>query len=175
MVQLLQCLEVYSQVISHYTHASVAINLQKALWKSHSRLAELSLTYKFDSIREKNNAFITIHFLHGQDNPAACLSQDNRYYNPLLPNEPLGMNIQQYSDPASKSTSSEQSMYQNFDEGRCTRELAPALGLLNHLYTYRCASFIIAWNTKRSLVMCLQPTKIRHLDSKLDENESHME
>ena len=78
MVQLLQGFEVYSQAVCHYAHPTIALRLQMALSDYRVRLAELSNTYKFDSIREYNSAFMMTRILHGQDDPKAWTEDDRR-------------------------------------------------------------------------------------------------
>ena len=71
MVHLIRCFEVYGAAICHFAHPSVALRLQEALCDYRIRLAELSMLYRFDTVREYNYAFIAARILHGQDDPDA--------------------------------------------------------------------------------------------------------
>ena len=74
MVHLMRCFEVYGQVICHFAHPRMALRLYEAWCNYRIRLAELSVLYKFDTVREYNYAFMTARMLNGQDDPRPGLS-----------------------------------------------------------------------------------------------------
>ena len=51
-------MEVYSQIVLQFTHPAILRKLQIALAKYRIRLAELSVTYKFESVRDYNVTFL---------------------------------------------------------------------------------------------------------------------
>ena len=71
MVHLSHCMEVYGQIVLHFAHLSLLPKLQLALAKYRIRLANLSVTYKFESARDYNAIFMRQRILLGQDDPAA--------------------------------------------------------------------------------------------------------
>ena len=71
MVQLLRCMEVYSQAVCAFAHPSIESSLQRAFSKYRSRLADLSTIRTFSSVREYNRAFLNTRILYGQDDPTA--------------------------------------------------------------------------------------------------------
>ena len=70
MVQLLQCMEVYSHIVAHFSQPAWREDLHVAFSQYRFGLAQMSVIYKFDSIRAYNNAFIRTRILLGQDDAA---------------------------------------------------------------------------------------------------------
>lgn len=122
VIQLLQCFGVYAMAVIYYAKESVRLKLTWALKEYRYRLADYLYSYKFDSLREYNYAFMTARILEGQDDPVAWRSEDPRC-NILLrlktsPNEtsrtPAGN--------AAKTAIPGYRICHNFNDGRCTRE-----------------------------------------------------
>ena len=84
MVHLLRCFEVYGQAICHFAHPGMALRLQEALCDYRIRLAELSMVYRFDTVREYSYAFMSDRILNGQDDPPAWTAGDDRCYDLLI-------------------------------------------------------------------------------------------
>ena len=123
--QLLRCFEVYGQAICHFCPPTVAIRLQEALSDYRVRLSDLSVHYRFDSIREYHYAFMGARILCGQDDPIAWITEDNRCSDLLIRKTPTtGNSTKQHAvGHAVKSSSSGGTLTCNsFNAGRCTRE-----------------------------------------------------
>lgn len=58
MVHLSHCMKIYSQIVLQFAHPEKLRKLQLALTKYQIRIAELSITYKFESIRNYNATFV---------------------------------------------------------------------------------------------------------------------
>ena len=71
MAHMLLCLEVYSQIVLHFSAVSLLGPLQQSLSQYRVRLIEMSVVYKFDSIRTYNAIFMRTRILLGQDDAAA--------------------------------------------------------------------------------------------------------
>lgn len=54
MVHLSHCMEVYGQIALHFAHPSLLPKLQLTRAKYQIRLADLSVIYKFESVRDHN-------------------------------------------------------------------------------------------------------------------------
>ena len=67
MLYLLLCLEVYSQILLHFSAKAVLDSLQQSLSQYRVRLLEILVIYKFDFIRIYNAAFIRVRILLSQD------------------------------------------------------------------------------------------------------------
>ena len=130
MVQLLQAFEVYGQAVCHYAHPTIALRLQMALSDYRFRLAELSNTYKFDSVREYNSAFMITRILHGQDDSKAW-TEDDRRCRDLLVRRSTG-ETKPNPGPASKSSR----ICRKYNKGRCAYE--HRISSADH--TLRCSS-----------------------------------
>lgn len=87
MVDLLRCFEVYCQIVLHYAHPSVFVQLQRDLSSYRIRLMRLSYEYPFGSILRYHYAFMTARMLYGQDDPIAWVTEDYRCAH-LLAREP---------------------------------------------------------------------------------------
>ena len=69
MSHLLLYLEIYGQIVLHFSAKSLLDPLQQSLSQYRVRLIEMSVIYKFDSIRAYNATFIRTRILLGQDDP----------------------------------------------------------------------------------------------------------
>ena len=67
MSHLLLYLEVYSQILLHFSAKAVLDPLQQSLSQYRVRLLEISVIYKFNSIRIYNAVFIRARILLSQD------------------------------------------------------------------------------------------------------------
>lgn len=79
MVHLSHCVEVYGQIVLHFAYPSLIPKLQLALAKYQIRLADLSVTYKFESVRDHNATFMRQRILLGEDDPAAWSVIDSQF------------------------------------------------------------------------------------------------
>ncbi len=125
MVHLLRCFEVYGQAVCYYAVPTVALRLQEALSDYRVRLAELSIHYKFDSIRAYHHAFMNTRIITAQDDPIAWSIEDRRCNDLLVRKLPPMTNNKPYSGgPVGPKSSSSGGPFicRNFNEGRCTRE-----------------------------------------------------
>ena len=120
MVHMLHCLEVYGQIILHFSHALLLGQLQQALPEYRCRLMEMSVTYKFDSIREYNATFLRTRILLGQDDPTAWAVEDRRSNDRLV--RKIGLNEGVKSSPSTATKSASSGICRNFNEGKCTRD-----------------------------------------------------
>ena len=75
---MLQCFGMYAVTVIYHAKSSVKLELTWALEEYRYRLADYSYPYKFDSLREYNNAFMTARVLEGQDNPSVWRTEDPR-------------------------------------------------------------------------------------------------
>ena len=78
MAHLLLCLEIYGQIVLHFSARSLLGPLQQSLSQYRVRLIEMSVIYKFDSIRAYNATFMRTRILLGQDDSAAWALEDRR-------------------------------------------------------------------------------------------------
>ena len=75
---MLQCFGVYATTVIHYVRESVRLELTLALEEYRYRLAKYSYSYKFDSLREYNYAFLNARILEGQENALVWRTEDQR-------------------------------------------------------------------------------------------------
>lgn len=78
MVDLLRCFEVYCQIVLHYAHPSVFVQLQRDLSFYRVRLMKLSYELPFESVLRYHYAFMRARMLYGQDDPIAWATEDYR-------------------------------------------------------------------------------------------------
>ena len=78
VIHMLLCLEIYGQIVLHFSQVSILGPLQEALSYYRVRLIEKSVIYKFDSIKAYNATFIRARILYGQDNPQAWVRKNDR-------------------------------------------------------------------------------------------------
>ena len=69
MSHLLLCMEIYGQIVLHFSAKSLLDPLQQSFSQYRVRLLEMSVIYKFDSIRAYNATFMRTRILLGQDDP----------------------------------------------------------------------------------------------------------
>lgn len=122
MVHLGHCMEVYSQIVLQFAHPTQLRKLQRALAKYRIRLAELSATYKFESVREYNATFLRQRILLGQDDPIAWSVIDSEISDRLVRKAGSNETPKHASGAAFKSLPHGLGICHNFNEGRCTRE-----------------------------------------------------
>ena len=82
---LLLCLEIYGQIVLHFAKDSRLGPLQQSFSEYRVRLIEMSVIYKFDSVREYNETFMRTRILLGQDDPVAWALEDRRCFDRLVP------------------------------------------------------------------------------------------
>ena len=121
MSHLLLCLEVYGQILLHFSAKAVLDPLQQSLSQYRVRLLEMSVIYKFDSIRMYNAAFMRARILLGQDDATAWGLEDRRCSDLLVRKMGLGETSKAPTNAASKSFPPV-GICRNFNEGRCTRD-----------------------------------------------------
>lgn len=78
MANMLLCLEIYGQIISHFSAASLLGPLQQSLSQYRVRLIEMSVVYKSDSIRAYNATLMRTRIPLGQDDATAWALGDRR-------------------------------------------------------------------------------------------------
>ena len=122
VAHLLLCLEIYGQIVLHFSNSFLLGPLQEALSKYRVRLIEMSVIYKFDSIKAYNATFMRTRILRGQDDPVAWAREDRLCCDLLVRKLGLNETSKAPMNSASKSSSSGQGICRNFNEGRCTRE-----------------------------------------------------
>ena len=122
MAHLLLCMEIYGQVILHFSKDSKLDPLQRALSQYRVRLIEMSVIYKFDSIRNYNATFMRTRILFGQDDPATWILEDRRCCDLLVRKVGPGETTKPTLNVAPKSFPSGLGICRNFNEGKCTRE-----------------------------------------------------
>ena len=122
MSHLLLCIEIYGQIVLHFSASSLRYPLQQALSQYRVRLLEMSVIYKFESIRTYNIAFMRTRLLVGQDDPAAWMLEDRRCYDTLVRKANMSETSKASANVATKSSSSSVGICRNFNEGRCARE-----------------------------------------------------
>lgn len=86
------------------------------------RLPEYSYSYKFDSLREYNYAFMIARILGGQDNALAWRTEDQRCTILLRLKTSSNEATKPSAGYATKSALPGHGVCRNFNEGRCTRE-----------------------------------------------------
>ena len=121
MSHLLLYLEVYGQILLHFSAKAVLDPLQQSLSQYRVRLLEILVIYKFDSIRIYNAAFMRVRILLGQDDVTAWGLEDRRCSDLLVRKMGLGETSKAPTNAASKSFPSV-GICRNFNEGRCTRD-----------------------------------------------------
>ena len=72
----------------HYARPTVALKLQEALSEVRVRVSDLSVMYKYESVREYIYSFMAARILSGQDNPAAWATEDRRCFDLLYHKTP---------------------------------------------------------------------------------------
>ena len=119
---MLLYLEIYSQIVLHFSAVSLLSPLQQSLSQYRVRLIEMSVVYKFDSIRAYNATFMRTRILLGQDDAAAWALENRQCCDLLVRKTSLNeVNKASLSLP-SRSYSSDLDICRNFNEGRYTRE-----------------------------------------------------
>ena len=122
VVQLIQCFGVYAMAVIYYAQPSAKFELTWALEEYRNRLADYSYSYKFDSLKEYNYAFMRARISEGQEDALAWRTEDYRCIIHLRlktgPNEA----IKPPGGYAAKSTLPGYGICRYFNEGRCTRE-----------------------------------------------------
>lgn len=121
MSHLLLCLKIYGQIVLHFSAKSLLDPLQQSFSQYRVRLLEMSVIYKFDSIRAYNATFMRTRILLGQDDPVAWSLEDRRCCDLLVRKMGLGETSKATANVASKSFPS-QGICINFNNGKCTRE-----------------------------------------------------
>ena len=76
MAHMLLCMEIYGQIVLHFFNSAILGLLQEALLKYRVRLIEMSVIYKFDSIKTYNAIFMRTRILLGQDDPQVWARED---------------------------------------------------------------------------------------------------
>ena len=128
MTELLRSFEVYGHAICFFAaRPHVALELYEALVRYRIRLMDLSLVYRFDSVRTYYYAFMGRRILIGQDDPVAWNSEDYTCTHYLIPRP----------KPAAQTSSAGKSAVaggnlscNKFNAGNCSRT--------NCLYPYIC-------------------------------------
>ena len=121
MSYLLLCLEVYGQILLHFSAKAVLDSLQQSLSQYRVRLLEMSVIYKFDSIRIYNAVFMRARILLSQDDITAWGLEDRRCSDLLVRKMGLSETSKAPTNAASKSFPSVR-IYRNFNKGRCIRD-----------------------------------------------------
>ena len=122
MAHLLLCLEIYGQIVLFFSIKGWREPLQESLSQYRVRLIEMSVIYKFDSIRAYNATFMRTRILLGQDDHKAWALEDRRCYDLLVRKVGLNEASKSHSGVAAKSSSPGQGICRNFNDGKCTRD-----------------------------------------------------
>ena len=122
MAHMLLCLEIYGQIVLHFSSPAMLAPLQESLSRYRVRLIEMSVIYKFDSIKAYNATFMRTRILCGQDDPRAWALEDRLCCDLLV--RKLGLNEapKPSSNGTPKSFSAGQGICRNFNEGKCSRD-----------------------------------------------------
>ena len=122
MAHLLLCMEVYGQIVLHFSARNLLGPLQQAFSQYRTRLIEMSVIYKFDSIRAYNATFMRTRILLGQDDPVHWALEDRRCCDLLVRKMGPTEASKAPASGTSKSFPSGHNVCRNFNEGKCTRD-----------------------------------------------------
>ena len=130
MAHMLLCMEIYGQIVLHFSNSAILGPLQEALSKYRVRLIEMSVIYKFDSIKAYNATFIRTRILLGQDDPQAWAREDGHCRDLLMRKLAPSEISKPPTNSTFKSSSLGQGIYRNFNKEECAREY--------YKYSYSC-------------------------------------
>ena len=122
VVQLIQCFGVYAMAVIYYAMPSVKLDLTWALEEYRFRLADYSYSYKFDSLKEYNYAFMRARISEGQEDTLAWRTEDHRCTIYLRLKASPNEATKTPQGHVAKPTLTSNGVCRNFNEGRCTRE-----------------------------------------------------
>ena len=117
VAHMLLCLEIYGQIVLHFSNVSIRGPLQESLSKYRVRLIEMSVIYKFDSIKAYNATFMRTRILRGQDDPKAWACEDRLCCDLLVRKLGPSEASKPPTNGSSKPFSSGQGICRNFREG----------------------------------------------------------
>ena len=108
--------------VIYYAQPSAKLELTWALEEYRFRLIEYSYSYKFDSLKEYNYAFMKARISEGQENTVAWRTEDHRCTILLRLKTSPNEAARPSQGHAAKSTLPGNGICRNFNEGHCTRE-----------------------------------------------------
>ena len=115
--KLLRCIEIYCQIVCHFTSPAAAVELQQALASFRIRVLEFLDIYTFQTVRDWSLAFISTRITKGQDDALGWLEPAVELAYKLVPRPKMG-GIPLRPAPASPGTRPDH-ICRNFNKGSC--------------------------------------------------------